>query len=91
MLKRTTVYLEETEVETLKKISFIQSVSMAELIRRGVQELCKTFSAEQKEALSILAEIKDDAKKSGITSKIAMSAAVKAQKETRRERKTSRR
>ncbi len=35
MLKRTTVYLEENEVETLRKISFIQNVSMAELIRRG--------------------------------------------------------
>ena len=35
MLKRTTVYLEDTEVETLKRISFIQSVSMAELEPRG--------------------------------------------------------
>lgn len=91
MLKRTTVYLEDTEVETLKKISFIQSVSMAELIRRGVQELCKSYSKEQKEALATLAEIKADARDSGITSKAAMSAALKAQKEVRRERKTSRR
>ncbi|MBI3555780.1 MAG: hypothetical protein HY074_05925 [Deltaproteobacteria bacterium] len=91
MLKRTTVYLEETEVETLKKISFIQSVSMAELIRRGIQELCKTFSKEQKEALSALGDIKDGAKKAGITSKTAMSAALKAQKEARRERKAVRR
>jgi Arc/MetJ-type ribon-helix-helix transcriptional regulator len=90
MLKRTTVYLEETEVETLKKISFIQSVSMAELIRRGIQELCKTFSKEQREAISVLGEIKEDAKKAGITSKSAMNAALKAQKEARRGRKTSR-
>ena len=91
MLKRTTVYLEDTEVETLKKISFIQSVSMAELIRRGVQELCKSYSKEQKEALSTLAEIKADARTSGITSKAAMSAALKTQREVRRERKTNRR
>jgi hypothetical protein len=88
MLKRTTVYLEDTEVETLKRISFIQSVSMAELIRRGVQELCKTFSKEQKDALATLAEIKADAK---VTSKAAMNAALKTQKEVRRERKTGRR
>jgi len=88
MLKRTTIYLEETEVETLKRISFIQSVSMAELIRRGVQELCKSFSKEQKDALATLAEIKGDAK---LTSKAAMSAALKTQKEVRRERKTGRR
>lgn len=91
MLKRTTVYLEETEVETLKKISFIQSVSMAELIRRGVQDLCKTFSREQKDALSALAEIKEEARKSQISPKAAMKAALQAQKEARRERKTGRR
>jgi predicted component of type VI protein secretion system len=91
MLKRTTVYLEETEVETLKKISFVQSVSMAQLIRRGIQELCKTFSQEQNEALAALSEIRAEAKKSGITPKIAMNAALKDQKEVRRERKTSRR
>ena len=91
MLKRTTVYLEESEVDTLKKISFIQSVSMAELIRRGIQELCQTFSKEQKDALAILADIKMEAKNSKITSKYAINSAVKAQKEARRERKTSRR
>jgi len=91
MLKRTTVYLEESEVDTLKKISFIQSVSMAELIRRGIQELCKSFSKEQREALATLAEIKSDAKKAGVTSNAAMNAALKTQKEARRERKTSRR
>ena len=88
MLKRTTVYLEDSEVETLKKISFIQSVSMAELIRRGVQELCKSFSKDQKEALNALAEIKAEAK---VTSKTAMKAALQTQKEVRRERKTGRR
>ena len=87
MLKRTTVYLEDTEVETLKKISFIQSVSMAELIRRGVQELCKSFSKDQKEALATLAEIKADAK---VSAKVAMNAALKTQKKVRRERKTGR-
>lgn len=88
MLKRTTVYLEDTEVETLKRISFIQSVSMAELIRRGVQELCRTFSKEQKDALATLADIKAEAK---ATSQAAMNAALKTQKEVRRERKTGRR
>ena len=91
MLKRTTVYLEASEVETLKKISFIQSVSMAELIRQGVQEVCKTFSKEQKEAFSILGDIQAEAKKAGLTSRAAMSTATKDQKEARRARKTGRR
>lgn len=91
MLKRTTVYLEESEVETLRKLSFIQSVSMAELIRRGVQELCQHYSEDQKEALSALAEIKAEAKRHGVVSKVAMSAAVKDQRAVRRERKARRR
>ncbi len=90
MLKRTTVYLEESEIETLKNISYINRVSMAELIRKGVQEICKNYSKEQKEALSILTEIKTDASKAGITPRMAMKTALKVQREARRERKTSR-
>ncbi len=91
MLKRTTVYLEETEIETLKRISFIQNVSMAELIRRGVQDLCRSFSKDQRDALAVLAEIKKDAKTSGVSAKTAMESALKTQKEVRCERKKSRR
>jgi hypothetical protein len=91
MLKRTTVYLEESEVELLKKISFIQSVSMAELIRRGIQDLCKSFSKEQKEALAALSDIREGAKKARITSKNATKAAIVAQREARSGRKTNRR
>ena len=86
--RSTTVWLDGTEIETLKKISFIQSVSMAELIRRGVQELCRSFSKDQKEALATLAKIKADAK---VTSKTAITAALQTQKEVRRERRTGRR
>lgn len=91
MLKRTTVYLEESEIETLKRISFIQNTSMAELIRRGAQELCKTYSKEQKEALAALAEIKLEAQKAKITPAYAMNEALKLQKEARHGRKKSRR
>lgn len=91
MLKRTTVYLEESEVEILKKISFIQSVSMAELIRGKVQELCKSFSNEQKEALALLAEIKEDAKRRRISERRALQSALIDQREVRSARKTSRR
>ena len=91
MLKRTTVYLEDSEVEILKKISFIQSVSMAELIRRGVQDICNSFSHEQKDALAALTEIKAEAKRSGVKAQSAMNAALKDQNEIRRERKARRR
>ena len=91
MLKRTTVYLEDSEVETLRRLSFLKNVSMAELIRRGVQDLCRTYSKDQKEALSILADIKKETAKNKISPSLAMKAALKIQKEVRSERKTSRR
>ena len=91
MLKRTTVYLEDTEVETLRQISFIQNRSMAELIRQGVQELCQSFSVEQKQALSALAEISKRAQKNGLSDKQIIEVAVTAQREVRRERKKNRR
>jgi hypothetical protein len=91
MLKRTTIYLEESEVETLRQISFIQNRSMADLIRQGVQELCQTFSHEQKDALSALAKISKQAQKNGLSEKQIADLAVTTQREVRRERKKSRR
>ena len=87
MLKRITVYLEESEVETLRRISLIKNVSIADLIRREVQRTCKALSYEQKGALSILAEIKTDAKKVGLTTNVAMGNTLKMQKTVRRIRK----
>ena len=87
MLKRTTVYLEESEVETLRQISFIQNRSMAELIRQGIQELCQSFSPEQKKALSALAEISKQVKARGFSEKQITEIAVTTQREVRRGRK----
>lgn len=91
MLKRTTVYLEESEVETLKQLSFIQKRSMADLIRQGIQELCQSFSQEQKQALQALAEISKQSKKNGLSERQINEVAVTAQREVRRERKKNRR
>lgn len=90
MLKRTTIYLNDNEVQKLKEISFIQSVSMAELIRKGVQIVCKSYTSEQNDAFEALSEIKSHAKKIGLNQKSAMDLALKAQKEVRRERKARR-
>lgn len=88
MLKRTTIYLDDNEVQLLKKISFIQNVSMAELIRKGVQQICESYTHEQKEAMEILSAIQFQATKTGLNQKSALELALKAQKEVRRERKT---
>ena len=93
MLKKTTIYIEEKELNTLKSISLIQNKSMTELIRIGVQKVCQSVSREEKKALEMLAKIRQNAKKQGYSGEKIMTLAIKAQREVRNERKkkTSRR
>ena len=58
MLKKTTIYLEEAELEKLKALSFVLNTSMTDLIRKGVQGLYETIPIEQRNALKNLASAK---------------------------------
>ncbi len=58
MLKKTTIYLEETELEKLKALSFVMNTSMTDLIRKGVQGLYDSISTEQRNALKNIASTK---------------------------------
>ena len=69
MLKKTTVYIEESELNTLKILSFIQNKSVAELIRVGVKQVCKSIPREEMKALGMLTKIRKNAKKKGYSSK----------------------
>lgn len=48
MLKKTTIYIEEGELNTLKALSLIKNKSVAELSRFVVQKVCKSASHEEK-------------------------------------------
>ncbi len=87
MLRKTTVYIEEDELDTLKTLSLIQNKSVAELIRFGVQKVCKSISREEMKALDVLTKIRQNTKKKGYSSKDIMNMALKAQREVRSERK----
>ena len=87
MLRKTTIYIEEGELDTLKTLSLIQNKSVAELIRFGVQKVCKSISREEMKALDVLTKIRQNTKKKGYSSKAIMNMAVKAQREVRSERK----
>ena len=89
MLKKTTIYLEEAEIETLKRISFMQNTSMTELIRMGIQKLCSSFSKDEIKALEAMGELRAATSTSGLTSKQVMREVLTAQKNVRRERKKS--
>lgn len=60
MLKKTTIYLEEEELQKLKALSFILNTSMTDLIRKGVQGLYDSMPKEQSIALKNLASVKSD-------------------------------
>lgn len=60
MLKKTTIYLEEDELQKLKALSFILNTSMTDLIRKGVQGLYDSMPKEQSNALKNLALVKSD-------------------------------
>ena len=87
MLRKTTIYIEEDELDTLKTLSLIQNKSVAELIRVGVQKVCKSISREEMKALNVLTKIRQNTKKKGYSSKAIMNMALKAQREVRSERK----
>jgi len=60
-------------------------------MRSEVQQICESFSDEQKHALAALSEIKAEANKEGLSEKAATEEAVKLQRKIRRGRKKSRR
>ncbi|MCY4512881.1 MAG: hypothetical protein OXB86_04255 [Bdellovibrionales bacterium] len=93
MLKKTTIYIEENELNTLKSLSLIQNKSMTELIRLGVQKVCQSVSSEEKKALEMLVKIRQNTKRKGYSGNKIMTLAIRAQREVRNERKkkTSRR
>ena len=87
MLRKTTIYIEEGELDTLKALSLIQNKSVAELIRSGVQQICKSVSREEMKVLDSLTKIRQNIKRKGYSSRSIMNIALKAQREVRSERK----
>ena len=58
---------------------------MAELIRVGVKQVCKSIPREEIKILGMLTKIRKNAKKKGYSSKDIMNMAIKAQREVRSE------
>ncbi|MFN7906420.1 MAG: hypothetical protein ACK5P5_14660 [Pseudobdellovibrionaceae bacterium] len=64
MLKKTTIYLEDTDIEKLKVLSLVLKTSMTDLIRKGIENFYTTLSDEEKAALKALSKISLPSKKS---------------------------
>lgn len=87
MLKKTTIYIEEKELNALKSLSLIQNKSMTELIRLGIQKILRSVSREEKKALEMLSKIRQNTKEQGYSGKKIMTLAIRAQRKVRNERK----
>ena len=90
MLKKITVYIEESNLDTLKALSLIRNKSVAELIRIGVKQICKSLPREEIKTFNVLTKLRQNTKKKGYSSKAIMNIALKAQREVRSERKKKR-
>jgi len=74
MLKKTTIYLEVSELEKLKTLSFVLNTSMTDLIRKGIQGLYDSMPVGQRSVLKSLAATKsgfseEKSKKNALKSK----------------------
>lgn len=75
MLKKTTIYLDEKDLEKLKALSFVLNTSMTDLIRKGVQSLHDSISMQQRKTLENLATAK-----SGFSDKKSKKVALKSKR-----------
>ena len=87
MMRKTTIYIEENELNTLKALSITQNKSVTDLISLGVKQVCQSVSKEEKKIMEMLNKIRENTKKRGYSGKEVMQLAVKAQREVRHELK----
>ena len=65
-MRKTTIYIEENELNALKALSVTQNKSVTELIRLGVKKVCKSASQEEIKIMEILNQIRKNSKKKGL-------------------------
>jgi hypothetical protein len=58
-MKKTTIYLEDKELEMLKQKAFMLKTSVAELIRKSIKALCSLSTTEEEKAMKILSKIRN--------------------------------
>jgi hypothetical protein len=85
-MKKTTIYFDNSELEMLKRKSFLMNIPVAELIRRGARLICKASSSKEKQAMAALAKIRSMT--TDINEESLMKEVVAAQKEIRNEKRT---
>ena len=84
-MKKTTLYLEDSELEQLKRKAFLLNTSVAELIRKLVTSLLASKSTKEEKALRALAKLR--AEFSDETDKEIMGQVIQIQRDIRNVKK----
>ena len=58
-MKKTTIYLEDAELESLKQKAFMLKTSVAEIIRKSIKALCSSPTSEEEKAMKLLTKIRN--------------------------------
>jgi hypothetical protein len=69
VVKKTTIYLEDEEYNSLRHKAFIENTSVAELIRRGAKLVCEPSSPQEQKAMKALEKIRTHVQKQGTQGK----------------------
>lgn len=65
VMHKTTIYLDDHEMETLRALAFLNGCSVAELIRRGVRLVCEE-NGDQSGSVELLRTLHDKRRRAAI-------------------------
>ncbi|MBI2606732.1 MAG: hypothetical protein HYW49_11705 [Deltaproteobacteria bacterium] len=85
-MRKTTIYLEDNELEQLKQRAFLLNTSVANLIRKVIKSLITPASSKEEKALKALAEIRKEF--TDVNPKSLMNDVIEAQRDIRNAKKT---
>ena len=85
-MRKTTIYLEDNELERLKQRAFLLNTSVANLIRKVIRSLITPTSSKEEKALKALDEIRKEF--TDVNPKSLMNDVIEAQRDIRNAKKT---
>lgn len=85
-MRKTTIYLEEAELEQLKQKAFLLNTSVADLIRKVIKPLLASVSSKEEKALKALTDVRREF--ADLNQAQLMADVIEAQQDVRNAKKT---
>lgn len=84
-MRKTTIYLEDQELEILKQKAFLLNTSIADIIRKSIKTICMPSNSEEEKAMKALTKIRS--KTANVTTNALEEEIIKIQRDIRNEKK----